>query len=83
MNKQGTHSGRYLVRQGIKDWMVWDRRAKGPVKTDRGRATGLTRERADEIKEELTNPGKNARSDPTPDLSGRYTRRTMRAVRQR
>jgi hypothetical protein len=41
MNKQGTHSGRYLVRQGIKDWMVWDRRAKGPVKTDRGRATGL------------------------------------------
>jgi hypothetical protein len=32
MTDPSTHLARYLVRQGITGWMVWDRRARGPGK---------------------------------------------------
>jgi hypothetical protein len=40
--------------------MVWDRQNKGPVKTENGLATGLSKERAEEVLGELIDMG------PTP-----------------
>jgi hypothetical protein len=45
---------RYLIRIGLRGWMVWDRHSKGPAKFQGRRAIVLTEERAREIKEELT-----------------------------
>jgi hypothetical protein len=46
---------RYLVRRGIRDWMVWDREIRSPAKLRGAQAIGLTEERAHEIRYELTN----------------------------
>jgi hypothetical protein len=45
---------RFLVRQGIKGLMVWDRVMRGPAKLNGQPAIGLTKERADQIKTYLT-----------------------------
>jgi len=63
-NSKGIHVGtvtgaailpRYLVRMGIKGWMVWDRQARAPARLGRdGRPViGLTEEQAREIRDEL------------------------------
>ncbi len=54
MTEQRPHLARYLVRQGIKGWMVWDRQARGPAKIRRRLTKGLTEEQAQQIKDELT-----------------------------
>ena len=54
MTEQRPHLARYLVRQGIKGWMVWDRQARGPAKIGRRLTKGLTEEQAQQIKDELT-----------------------------
>jgi hypothetical protein len=47
-------SPRYLVRRGIRDWMVWDRQTRSPAMLRGTPAIGLTEERAHEIRNELT-----------------------------
>ena len=43
-----------MVRQGIRAWMVYDRKIRGPAKlADAHLATLLTREEADELKAQL------------------------------
>jgi len=44
---------RYLVRRGMTGWIVWDRQGKGPTKTEIGLASGLSKERAEEVLDEL------------------------------
>ena len=47
---------RYLVRKGAVagTWMIWDRMVRGPVRLQRGWATGLSEERARQLLEQLT-----------------------------
>jgi hypothetical protein len=44
----------FLVRQGTKGLMVWDRVTRGPAKLNGQPTIGLTKERADQIKTYLT-----------------------------
>jgi hypothetical protein len=46
---------RFLVRKGAKHgkWMIWDRQIRGPVRLERGWATGLSEERARELTKQL------------------------------
>jgi hypothetical protein len=46
--------GRFMIRQGQRGLMVWDREAKGPAKIDGRQAVGLTEQQAADIKTELT-----------------------------
>jgi hypothetical protein len=45
---------RYLVREGCKGWMVYDRERKGPAMVGTNPAVSLTRERANHIAQWLT-----------------------------
>jgi hypothetical protein len=45
---------RFLVRQGTRGLMVWDRVTRGPAKLNGQLTIGLTKERADQIKTYLT-----------------------------
>jgi hypothetical protein len=45
---------RFLVRQGYKGWMVYDRERKGPAMVGTNPAVDLTKERADKIERTLT-----------------------------
>ncbi|MHC2463474.1 hypothetical protein [Bradyrhizobium embrapense] len=47
---------RFLVRKGSTDWMVYDRKLKGPAQLERGGrfAEKLTKEQAERIKQALT-----------------------------
>jgi hypothetical protein len=45
---------RFMIRQGQRGLMVWDREAKGPAKIDGRQAVGLTEQQAADIKTELT-----------------------------
>jgi hypothetical protein len=45
---------RFLVRQGTKGLMVWDRVLRGPAKLNGQPTIGLTKDRADQIKIFLT-----------------------------
>jgi hypothetical protein len=49
------HVPRFLVRRGAwRDWMVWDRQAKGPAKYQGQTAVDLPEEQARKIADELT-----------------------------
>ena len=52
-NKEPAPS-RYLVREGCKGWMVYDRQRKGPALVGTNPAVNLTRDRANHIAQSLT-----------------------------
>jgi hypothetical protein len=54
MTDEPPFSPRFLVRQGTRGWMVWDRHAKGPAQFHGRQAVGLAEERAREIMDALT-----------------------------
>src|SRR5258705_5968873 len=66
MTEQGPHLTRYLVRQGIKGWMVWDRQLRGPARIERRLTRGLTEEQAQQIKDELTTAAAQSSTSPQP-----------------
>jgi hypothetical protein len=45
---------RFMVRQGTRGFMVWDRDCKGPAMFDGYLAIGLSEWQANQIKEQLT-----------------------------
>jgi hypothetical protein len=45
---------RFLVRQGTKGWMVYDRQRRGPAIVGTSEAANLTRERANHMERMLT-----------------------------
>ena len=45
---------RYLVREGCKGWMVYDRERKGPALVGTNPAANLTKEEAEQILRTLT-----------------------------
>ena len=49
------YSARYVVRKGTKNFMVWDRHARGPAKFRGRQVAGVTEDQAREVKDELTN----------------------------
>ena len=54
MNDMAFAQPRFLVRQGSKGWMVYDRQRKGPALVGTNPAVDLARERAVEIERTLT-----------------------------
>jgi hypothetical protein len=54
VNEKTFHPSRFLVRQGCKGWMVYDRQRKGPAMVGTYPATDLTREEADKIERRLS-----------------------------
>ena len=54
MNDIAFAQPRFLVRQGSKGWMVYDRQRKGPALVGTNPAVNLTRERANHIAQSLT-----------------------------
>lgn len=44
---------RFLVRQGSKGWMVYDRQRRGPAMIGTGLAVNLTKEQAEHIERTL------------------------------
>ena len=56
---------RYLVREGCKGWMVYDRERKGPAMIGTNPAVDLTRERANHIAQSLTAELQDKSNDPT------------------
>lgn len=44
---------RFLVRQGFKGWMVYDRQRKGPAMVGTSLAVNLTKEQAERIERTL------------------------------
>ena len=65
---------RFLVRQGSKGWMVYDRHRKGPAMVGAEPAVDLTRVRANNIKHMLTQreyiPVREANSEPSSKNDG-------------
>ena len=55
INKAHT-SPRFLVRQGSKGWMVYDRQRKGPALVGTNPAVNLTKEKAERIQRSLDAP---------------------------
>ena len=73
---------RFLVRQGSKGWMVYDRHRKGPAMVGTDPAVDLTRERANNIKHMLTQREYNpVRDDSEPSLKNEVPSRE-KGVRQ-
>ena len=54
MTDKELHQPRFLVRQGCKAWMVYDRQRKGPALVGTTPAVNLTKEEADRIERTLT-----------------------------
>jgi hypothetical protein len=54
MTEKHSAPPRFLVREGSKGWMVYDRQSKGPALVGTDLAIDLTRERADRIARSLT-----------------------------
>jgi hypothetical protein len=52
-SKKASYLPRFLVRQGCKGWMVYDRERKGPAMVGTNPAVSLTKERAVEIERML------------------------------
>ena len=50
MGEKASSPSRFLVRQGGKGWMVYDRQRKGPAMLGVGLAVNLMKEQADDIK---------------------------------
>lgn len=55
MNNTST-SRRFLVREGLKDFMVWDRDTHGPALVDGRPVVGFSREHAIKIRDALNEP---------------------------
>ena len=53
MNDGAIAQPRFLVRQGSKGWMVYDRQRKGPAMVGVYPAVNLTKEKAVEIEQRL------------------------------
>ena len=69
MNGEDDFACRFLVRQGCKGWMVYDRQRKGPALVGTNPAVELTQERANTIKQMLIQSYLRERVRPTsPDL---------------
>lgn len=58
-----TFQSRFLVRQGGKGWMVYDRQRKGPAMIGTDPAVNLTEEQAHKIKRGLASIAGEARLD--------------------
>jgi hypothetical protein len=54
---------RFLVRQGSKGWMVYDRQRKAPAMVGTRPVVNLTKEQADEIERKLTAETEGKRSN--------------------
>jgi hypothetical protein len=63
MSDKTPSAPRFLVRQGCKGWMVYDRQQKGPALVGTNLAANLTKERADQIERMLTTESRGQRSD--------------------
>ena len=53
MSDKASTQPRFLVRQGCKGWMVYDRQRKGPALVGTNPAVNLTKEQADQIEQRL------------------------------
>jgi hypothetical protein len=53
MSNEAPSARRFLVRQGCKGWMVYDRERKGPALVGTNPAANLTKEEAEHIQREL------------------------------
>jgi hypothetical protein len=49
MSDKASPASRFLVRQGSKGWMVYDRARKAPAMVGTNPAVNLTKEQADQI----------------------------------
>jgi hypothetical protein len=56
MSDKAAPAPRFLVRQGFKGWMVYDRQRKGPVLIGTNPAVNLTKEKAELIVGSLADP---------------------------
>jgi hypothetical protein len=65
MSDKSPSAPRFLVRQGCKGWMVYDRQRKGPALVGTNPAVNLTRERANQIAQSLTGELQDRSSYPT------------------
>jgi hypothetical protein len=54
MSNEAPSAPRFLVRQGCKGWMVYDRERKGPALVGTNPAANLTKEEAERIQRMLT-----------------------------
>jgi hypothetical protein len=54
MSNEALPAPRFLVRQGCKGWMVYDRERKGPALVGTNPAASLTKEEAEHIQQTLT-----------------------------
>jgi hypothetical protein len=54
MSVEPSSPPRFIVRQGTRDLMVWDRERKGPAMFNGHHATGLIEWQAKQIKDQLT-----------------------------
>ena len=50
---KGSLASRFLVRQGFKGWMVYDRQRRGPAAVGISLAVNLTKEQAERIERTL------------------------------
>jgi hypothetical protein len=62
MSDKASPPPRFLVRQGSKGWMVYDRLRKGPAMVGTNPAVNLTREQAKQIERKLTTESKGKHS---------------------
>ena len=67
MSRHDSLASRFLVRQGCKGWMVYDRQRKGPALVGTNPAVDLTWERANNIRQILIQP--DSREDLRPRSS--------------
>jgi hypothetical protein len=65
MSNGARSAPRFLVRQGCKGWMVYDRQRKGPAMIGTDPAVNLTRERANHIAQLLTAELQDKSNDPS------------------
>ncbi len=68
MSNEAPSASRFLVRQGCKGWMVYDRERKGPALVGTDPAANLTKQEAEDIQRTLTAKGERKH---TPVTRGR------------
>ncbi|MDH2348909.1 hypothetical protein QCM77_45040 [Bradyrhizobium sp. SSUT18] len=61
MSDKASLPSRFLVRQGSKGWMVYDRQRRGPAMVGTRPAVNLTKEQADYIERKLMAEGEGKR----------------------
>ena len=57
MSNEAPAARRFLVRQGCKGWMVYDRERKGPALVGTDPAANLTKQEAEDIQRTLSAKG--------------------------